>query len=191
MKLLRKTLQIVNKILTVLLFVVFCTVILIVVSNRFSGGEFQLFHYQLKTVLSGSMEPEFKTGSVIAIETTDGNKQFHKGDVITFKKDDNMLVTHRVAKVLENGQAYQTKGDANNGPDMEPVSAENVVGQYTGFRIPYAGYVLEFANSKAGASLLMVLPGLLLLGYALFSIWRVFKELDNMKNQKTASQTKE
>lgn len=31
-------------------------------------GEPQVFGYQLKTVLSGSMEPEIKTGSIIAVK---------------------------------------------------------------------------------------------------------------------------
>ena len=46
--------------------------------------------YQFKSVLSGSMEPTFLTGSIIAIEPTKDGSKYQKGDVITFKeKDEN------------------------------------------------------------------------------------------------------
>ena len=44
---------------------------------------------------------------------------------------------------------YETKGDNNNGPDLEPVLAENVIGKYADITVPYAGYALNYANSKA------------------------------------------
>ena len=51
------------------------------------------------------------------------------------------------------------KGDNNNGPDLEPVLAENVIGKYADITVPYAGYALNYANSKAGALLLLIIPG--------------------------------
>ena len=52
---------------------------------------------------------------------------------------------------------YETKGDNNNGPDLEPVLAENVIGKYADITVPYAGYALNYANSKAGAALLLII----------------------------------
>ena len=42
--------------------------------------------YQFKSVLSGSMEPTFLTGSIIAIEPNKDGSKYQKGDVITFKE---------------------------------------------------------------------------------------------------------
>ena len=50
---------------------------------------------------------------------------------------------------------YETKGDNNNGPDLEPVLAENVIGKYADITVPY-GYALNYANSKAGAALFLL-----------------------------------
>ena len=188
MKALKFTLQMLNKGLSILLFIVFFAVIVLVVSNKFTGGDFQVFGYELKTVLSGSMEPDIMTGSVIAIKMTDDGQQFEKGDVITFRAEEHMLITHRITEVIQDGQAYRTKGDANNAPDQEPVPAENIVGQYTGVHLPYVGYVLSFAGSKEGAALLMVLPGLFLLGYAFFSIGSVLRQIDDKKEEQTAEE---
>lgn len=47
--------------------------------------------YQFKSVLSGSMEPTFLTGSIIAIEPTKDGSKYQKGDVITFKEKDEKL----------------------------------------------------------------------------------------------------
>lgn len=171
-------LQMINKGLSILLCIVFCAVLVLVLSNKFSGGNLQILGYELKTVLSGSMEPDIKTGSVIAIKEVAEGQKFKKGDVITFMMDEHMQVTHRIAEVVKSGRVYRTKGDANDAPDLEPVLSENIVGYYTGFQIPYVGYTLNFASSKAGVALLMVLPGIFLLGYGFFNIFRVFRQVE-------------
>ncbi|MDY0409300.1 signal peptidase I [Paracerasibacillus soli] len=109
--------------------------------------------------------------------------RFKEGDVITYLMEENVLVTHRVEKVESNGQLYVTKGDANDRADFEPVLADNVVGEYTGTTIPKVGYVMNFANSKEGAVLLLIIPGALLVLYAFITIWRAARELDQTKHR--------
>lgn len=153
---------------TGLLFILLLITLFAVISMKASGGEVSLFGYQMKTVLSGSMEPEMKTGSIITIKATDAKQEFQKGDVITFKTDDDVFVTHRIEQVKDNGKQYITKGDANNAPDSEPVVPEDIVGTYTGFTIPYVGYVMNFASSKEGAALMLIIPGVCLLLFSIF-----------------------
>ncbi|MYL61568.1 S26 family signal peptidase, partial [Virgibacillus halodenitrificans] len=57
----------VNRLVSTILMVLLITVAGIVLSTKLSGGEPQVFGYQLKTVLSGSMEPGIQTGSIIAV----------------------------------------------------------------------------------------------------------------------------
>jgi signal peptidase I len=175
----KKVLKWVNAIVTSILFIFIIGMAFIVITTKASGGEPILFGYQLKTVLSGSMEPEIKTGSIIAVKPGGDMTRFKKGDIITFMQDDNMLITHRVTEVIKNGDQvmYRTKGDNNNAEDKDPVLAQNVVAEYTGFTIPYIGYIVNFANTKNGAFLLLV-PGLLLLGYAGVTIWKAIKEIE-------------
>lgn len=155
----------------------------VVISSKASGGEPSIFGYQLKTVLSGSMEPGIQTGSIIAIKPGGDMTRFQKGDVITFMQGPDKLITHRIEKVQGEGKnvKYVTKGDNNNAADSNPVLPNNVVGEYKGFTIPYIGYTMNFAQTKAGAALLLVLPGLLLLIYSGITIWRTISEVEGSK----------
>lgn len=81
---------------------------------------------------------------------------------------------------------YETKGDNNNGPDLKPVLAENVIGKYGNITVPYVGYLLNYANSKAGAALLLIIPGICLLGYSAISIFSAIRSIDSEKKKKSA-----
>lgn len=184
----KQTKQMVLKVLnhgtTVLLFLLLISMTFFVISSKASGGEPEIFGYQLKTVLSGSMDPGIKTGSVIAVKPGGDMKRFQPGDVITFQEEDGKLITHRVTEVVDSGGniMYRTKGDNNDAEDLNPVLSENVVAEYTGFTIPYLGYFINFSQSQNGAFLLLI-PGVILLGYAAITIWRAIKELDVPKEK--------
>ncbi len=79
----------------------------------------RLGHYRTLTVLSGSMEPEIPTGSVVVV-TPKPLREVRVGDVIVFNAPtDGRPVTHRVIEVLEDGNRplIRTKGDANASAD--------------------------------------------------------------------------
>ncbi|MEH7500492.1 signal peptidase I [Neobacillus drentensis] len=174
-----------SNIVTTILFFVLIVMLFVVISSKASGGEPQAFGYQLKTVLSGSMEPGIKTGSIIAVKPGGDMTRFKKSDVITFKSEDNVFVTHRVAKIIKNGDqvSYQTKGDNNKTEDLNPVLSNNVIAEYSGFTIPYLGYFADYTKSKTGGALLLLLPGLLILAYAGFSIWKTVSQLESKVNK--------
>ncbi|WP_019154444.1 signal peptidase I SipW [Robertmurraya massiliosenegalensis] len=170
-----------SNLVTIVLFLIFVLVLFLVISSKASGGEPQIFGYQLKTVLSGSMEPGIKTGSIIAVKPGGDMTRFKEGDVITFQEEGNILITHRVTEVINNGNQvmYRTKGDNNNAEDLNPVLSNNVVAEYNGFTVPYIGYFIDFAKSKNGSVLLLILPGVLLLGYAFYTIWQTLRLIEN------------
>ncbi|UYG97160.1 signal peptidase I SipW [Cytobacillus firmus] len=189
----KKALKIISNIITAVLFINLILMAFLVVSSKASGGEPQAFGYQLKTVLSGSMEPTFQTGSVIAVKplSSEESRALKKDDVITFQASEEKLITHRIIGVSSSGDhvMYETKGDNNKTADMEPVLSDNVRAIYTGFTIPYVGYFIDFAQSKEGSAILLIGPGLLLLGYAAFSIFQAIREIDP-KSSKTDSEEK-
>lgn len=94
-------------------------------------------NFQLLTVLSGSMEPTIKTGSIILIKPITNYKI---NDIITFQSQGE-IVTHRIygKKVKNDIALYITKGDANNGPDIREITKKNVRGKVF-LDIPYLGY---------------------------------------------------
>lgn len=177
----KKMLRVINYFVATLMIIVFLMTAVIVVYSKATDGNMSLFGYQMKTVLSGSMEPNIQTGSVIFIKTDKDMRHFHEGDVITFKVDENVLVTHRIIEVKKDGEVYLTKGDANSHVDISPVLAENIVGEYTGVTIPYLGYAINFVNSKQGALFVLILPGIILIGYSIVTIWKVIRLIDQSK----------
>ncbi len=181
-KSMKKILKVISNLITLVLFLNLILMAFLVISSKASKGETQLFGYQLKSVLSGSMEPTFLTGSIIGVKplNSEARSKLKKDDIITFKTNEGILVTHRIIGVTESGQniLYVTKGDNNNASDQDPVLSDNVVAIYSGFTMPYIGYFINFAQSKEGTALLLVGPGILLLGYAAFIIYRGLKELD-------------
>ncbi len=105
------------------------------------------------TVLSGSMEPTYHTGSLIYVKPTDPF-QLQSGDVITFMLDEDTLATHRIVEVVPDEEdpstvRFRTKGDANEFIDGSLVHYKNVVGTPI-FTIPYMGYVANFVQNPPG-----------------------------------------
>ncbi|WP_405096771.1 signal peptidase I SipW [Oceanobacillus sp. FSL H7-0719] len=178
----RSLIKWISRIISGVLVVLLISVALIVLTTKLSGGEPEVFGYQIKTVLSGSMEPGIKTGSIIAVQsvTNDEKNQFSKGDVITFLEENSTLITHRITEVNETngGVFYTTKGDNNNAEDRNPVLAENIVGLYSGFTIPLVGYAANFLQSPNGIILFLIVPGFLMLSYSIFNIWRVLSRVE-------------
>lgn len=122
-----------------------------------ADGVSRLANRPLLTVLSGSMRPVFDPGDLIIDNpiTREQAGRLVAGDIITFHINNSSasnLITHRIVAVNPqsgpNGQVtYETKGDANNTPDVTPVAPEQIVGTYRG-HVPSGGYVLQAAQNK-------------------------------------------
>lgn len=113
----------------------------------------RLVGFQVYTVLSGSMEPAYPTGSLIYVREVD-HQDLAEGDVITFMLNEDTVATHRIAGVVpdENDPSvirYRTKGDANNAEDGTLVHYKNVLGSPV-FTIPYLGYAANYIQSPPG-----------------------------------------
>lgn len=136
-------------------FIILIAVLLIVSVLPITGN------YKVLTVISGSMEPVIKVGSVAVIKPA---ADYNVGDIVTFGKfgRNNNPITHRIAGVelSEDGtKLYTTKGDANNGPDQNKISKKDILGKVL-FTIPYLGYAVDFAKKPAGFALIIIVPAL-------------------------------
>ena len=103
-----------------------------------------IYGYKPLVVLSGSMEPTYKVGSIIYYKEV-LESDLEVGDAITFSLGNETFITHRIVKV--NDGLYQTKGDANNTPDVMRISFRNIHGKVTNTSIPCLGYYIEFVNN--------------------------------------------
>lgn len=138
-------------------------------------------NYQIKVVLSGSMEPAIHTGSVVVIKPSDNYKI---DDIITFGKDTKRDVptTHRIVEmsVVSGEMLYKTKGDANNGVDSQEVKESAVIGKVL-FSIPYAGYMIDFARQPIGFILLVIIPVMCIMVDEIKKIWIEVKKIKEKK----------
>ena len=101
---------------------------------------FGLYDLRPYVVLSGSMEPNYPTGSVILTNTTPD--EIGTQDVITYRTGEE-LITHKVIRM--NDEGYVTKGDNNQMEDPGTVSPDQVVGKVISC-IPYVGYLVLFLH---------------------------------------------
>ena len=114
----------------------------------------RLFGLQVYTVLSGSMEPTYHTGSLIYVKKVDPYT-IRDGQVITFMLDENTIATHRVVGVVPDEEdstvvRFRTKGDANETEDGGLVHYKNVIGTPV-FTIPYLGFVANYIQHQHGS----------------------------------------
>lgn len=123
-------------------------VVLIVLCAVFLMGS-RIMGYQVYTVISGSMEPEYRVGDLLYVKKVDVNT-IKVGDPITFILNEDLVVaTHRVVRVDSENQRFYTKGDANEIEDNDPVHFNNVIG-VPQFSIPLLGYVSDYIQHPPG-----------------------------------------
>ena len=148
-------------------------------------------NYKIKVVLSGSMEPAIKTGSIVVIKPTD---LYKVGDIITFGKDTkkDIPTTHRIveARAVEGEMIFTTKGDANNGNDASEVKENAVAGKVL-FSAPYAGYLIDFAKKPVGFILLISIAAGCVVFDEVRKIWREIRKMKGKKEEDKKNEKEE
>jgi len=179
----KKSIRIFNNLLTILLFVALLFVLISVFFSNMNNDETNIFGYQFKSVLSGSMEPNIKTGSIIAIKSDVNKEELNRDDIITFLTEDNTVVTHRIVETDKTKNQFITKGDSNSANDISPVSYENVIGEYHGFTIPLMGYLLHFISSDMGKIILLITPGIILIIHSFIIFLIIVRHLSHSQSK--------
>lgn len=139
------------------------------------------FGWRVDAVLSGSMEPEIRVGSIVVTRPLPA-QDIRAGDIITFyAPPTGNLTSHRVVEIVHDSPNYSSpdyfraKGDANEDADPFIVPPGNIVGRVC-FQIPYLGYVSQFVKSRLGLLLTLFIPGLIIIAIEIRNIWRVLAE---------------
>jgi signal peptidase len=114
-------------------------------------------------VLSGSMEPAYHKGSLILVDTGVGPENVKQGDIITYRADSKVIITHRVLEADHIERFFITKGDALPEQDNSPITYDMYVG-VSGGEIPFFGYILlNAAAPRRLASIIAIISGVLVL----------------------------
>lgn len=121
--------------------------LLIVFTYTRSDASRSVFGYSYYNILTTSMQSSIPQGSFILVKETPGD-QLQVGDDITFFKNADTIVTHRIIGIQANyedsGQfGFRTQGTDNPAPDAEITYEGNVIGRVV-LHIPVLGFVLEY-----------------------------------------------
>lgn len=153
-------------------------------------------NYKILSVLSGSMEPEIKVGSMVVIKplgpsTGSGQADYKVGDVITFGQLSKTQVptTHRILEIKNSGSqlTYLTKGDANNAADTKEVAGREILGKVL-FSVPYAGYAVDTAKKPLGFIFIIAVPAFIIIFDEILKIIREIKKIKS-KSAKIHNET--
>ena len=104
-------------------------------------------------VLSGSMEPSIRTGSLLITRERPADS-YRVGDIVAFRVPfrGNILIVHRLTRLYLNADGVwtvETKGDANSSGDAWALSLGNIEGK-TVVAIPYIGYLVAWTKTSFG-----------------------------------------
>lgn len=113
----------------------------------------KIFGIQPMVVVSGSMEPTYKIGSLLYVK--EDTADIEVGDAITFYRNGE-LVTHRVAEINKTDHTYTTKGDAVQVTDPQSVKKSDILGKPV-FDIPMVGYLAGLLNSTGGKVIYIII----------------------------------
>ena len=98
-------------------------------------------------VISGSMEPDIKMGSLCFVNKHAKYRDVKVEDVIAYTASTGNKVTHRVVSITSEG--IETKGDRNSASDGISTTEENFVGKNI-FSIPKLGYLVKLMQTLRG-----------------------------------------
>ncbi len=177
-----KVLKIIWRILPTIILVLTSVSILTILPLR--NSPFKAF-----IVTTGSMRPKIPEGSIVFVDRKP-SKPLKTNDIITFKKPNNPIdnVTHRIVKIiLKSGKpVIITKGDANNSNDVWDLKKDAIWGKVV-FSLPYIGYFANFAKTKIGVIILVLIP----LGFiAISELFVIFKEVEKFKERRRKKKQK-
>ena len=155
-KIVKKLMRILGNVLFTLFMIVMIGLIFITAQSRFTGREPSLLGHRLYIVDSGSMSPTIKVNSMIVVKESEP-QDIKEGDIITYYGSESPVkVTHRVMEVIDQGQTFITRGDANETDDPLPLEGEKVIGKVA-FFIPLVGMMFRFLSSIHGIITLVIL----------------------------------
>jgi len=135
-----------------------------------------LYGFQLEVVVSGSMEPNLKTGSLVIIQSVPPH-QYRVGDIVSFHPPikERISVTHRITKLYQSVSGVPemaTKGDANSNGDPWVTSLGAIEGKEV-MALPWIGYGVLFLQTPYGFLGVALLTFLGVVSAEITLIWRI------------------
>lgn len=130
-------------------------------------------------VLTGSMEPEIATDSLIATVKTPP-EELKIGDIISFYftvSGETAVNTHRIIEITEKDGVYsfRTRGDANQSEDPNEVSQTQLIGRVV-FSSYFIGRVISFLRQKYVFMALILIPLAVVIVVYIVKLFKITRE---------------
>ncbi len=75
-------------------------------------------------------------------------------DIVAYFNNEGTIIIHRIIEITRDSETgtvlYRTRGDANDTSDQYLLTYDDIIGRYTGQRVPYLGMLITFFQSWAG-----------------------------------------
>ena len=131
-------------------------------------------------LVTNHLNNQFATYDMIVLAGVKSTSQLHQYDVIAYRNDKGINVIHRIINIdySEGEVRYTTRGDANSATDSYHPKISDVIGKYTGKKIPGIGIFIMFFQSYAG------IVTILSVVYCSFMISHFNKKLDTATDER-------
>lgn len=146
--------QKIKKFLNIILYIILIPTILFSLFLMFgelgnSKENPSFLNISLYSVVSESMSPRIKVNDIVVVKKGYSNDEFREGNIITFKKDNGEIVTHRIEKIVLSDlqNSYITKGDNNENVDEKIVRYEDIIGKVI-YVMPNLGNMFALFKNK-------------------------------------------
>ena len=125
-----------------------------------------------------SYDNQFDTYDLIVVEKVEDPSDIRLYDVVAFENDEGLNIIHRIVGTEGSGPSlrYITCGDANNANDKYKPAYEDIIGRYTGERVPVVGVFVMFLQSYSGmVTLTAIIYCLIMIEYVSEKIYKAQK----------------
>ncbi|MBQ7408521.1 MAG: signal peptidase I [Clostridia bacterium] len=159
----KKALSIIKRVILYVFVAIAIPFLVFALYSKFTSGLAMIGGKGIIVVASGSMSERHKANTYL--DTYQLNNQFNtydvivleevqegeikQYDVIAYVNNEGVNIIHRVVGFTGEGK-FITRGDSNNQDDSYNSTYADVLGRYTGVRIPYVGMFVMFLQSYAG-----------------------------------------
>ncbi len=187
----RKTTNIIKNVLFGAIMALVVPLFTLSLISKINGNVLMIGGNTMMVVASGSMSeknpknefisehPElnnqFKTFDIININKVKNESDLQVADVIAYKNDKGVNIIHRITSIVEvDGEThFVTQGDANSDEDSYRCTFKDVIGRYTGKKIPTLGIFIMFFQSYSGIITILSVV------YCLIMVDRISNKIEN------------
>lgn len=168
----KKLFKIILSTIKTLLVVIVTLVFIVIATQRIFNNKISLFGYRIFTVVTKSMEPDYKVSDIIVSKKIDQD-QLKVGDDVVYLGNtgsfENKVITHRIIEIEEDeaGKEFYTQGIANTGVDPA-ISGDQIYGVVVG-KSNILTFISSMVSSPIGFLLFVILPGSILISSEIFS----------------------